>query len=150
MGIIVILGLLQQMEEAGAPPLNTLAPNEARQAAEGFAALAGEAEPVAETQEISIPVEGGEILVTLITPRGLYGVSGCLIYYHGGGWVIGDRASLSPACNAIASRGGCRVANVEYRLSPEPYEVPMIEYKREYIFLFTAVPSHNNQPVGAV
>jgi acetyl esterase len=115
----IAAGLLQQMADAGAPALNTLSPAEARQAAEGFAALKGEAEPVAETQEISIPVEGGEILVTLITPRGLYGVSGCLIYYHGGGWVIGDRAGLEPACHAVATRGGCRVANVEYRLSPE-------------------------------
>jgi acetyl esterase len=115
----IAAGLLQQMEDAGAPPMHTLAPTEAREMAQAFHALAGEPEEVAQTQEFSIPVDGGEIAITLITPRGLAGVSGCLLYYHGGGWVIGSRETVAPACHALASRGSCRVANVEYRLSPE-------------------------------
>ena len=119
----IAAGLLQQIEDMGAPPMNTLAPPDAREASAGFIALAGEPEEVAETQELSVPVEGGEIVVTLITPKGLSGTSGCLIYYHGGGWVIGTRETVAPACHALASRGGCKVANVEYRLAPE-YKFP--------------------------
>lgn len=115
----IAAGLLQQMEEAGAPPIDSLAPPEAREAAAGFAALAGELEEVQETKELKIPGPGGDILVTLITPKGAAATSGCLIYYHGGGWVIGDRDTLAPACHQLAARSGMRVANVEYRLAPE-------------------------------
>lgn len=115
----IAAGLLQQIEDMGAPPINTLAPTEAREASAGFIPLAGEAQDVAETKEFTVTVDGGEIQVTLITPHGVTDTSGCLIYYHGGGWVIGSRDTVAPACHSLATLGGCKVLNVEYRLAPE-------------------------------
>ncbi len=42
-----------------------------------------------------------------------------LIFFHGGGWVIGDVVSYTPACNTMADLTGCVVVSVDYRLAPE-------------------------------
>lgn len=42
-----------------------------------------------------------------------------LVFFHGGGWVIGDVASYTPACNIMAELTGCVVVSVDYRLAPE-------------------------------
>ena len=55
----IAAGLLQQMEEAGMPPLNEMSPADARVAAEGFRALAGEPEDVAAVEDRTIPGPGG-------------------------------------------------------------------------------------------
>ncbi|HAK62095.1 MAG TPA: hypothetical protein DCO82_02510, partial [Alphaproteobacteria bacterium] len=43
----------------------------------------------------------------------------CLVYYHGGGWVIGDLETHEGACRMLANDSGCRVISVDYRLAPE-------------------------------
>jgi acetyl esterase len=45
-----------------------------------------------------------------------------LVYYHGGGWVVGSLVSHDPLCRTLAARSGCAVIAVDYRLAPEhPY-----------------------------
>lgn len=56
---------------------------------------------------------------TLYTPQGLSEGSGLLVFFHGGGWVIGTRASHDNAARYFAQRAGVRVLSVEYRLAPE-------------------------------
>ncbi|MGW0882347.1 alpha/beta hydrolase [Streptomyces sp. NPDC002671] len=75
-------------------------------------------EPVA-TREISIPVEHGELAATLYTPAGLDGSSGLLVFFHGGGWVIGSRRSHDNTVRFLAQRAGVRALSVEYRMAPE-------------------------------
>jgi acetyl esterase len=75
-------------------------------------------EPVA-TRELDIPSEGGAIPATLYTPQGLPEPSGLLVFYHGGGWVLGTRDSHDNAARFLALRAGVRVLSVEYRLAPE-------------------------------
>ncbi|MBS1889260.1 MAG: alpha/beta hydrolase [Actinobacteria bacterium] len=49
-----------------------------------------------------------------------------LVYYHGGGWVIGDVEMYDDLCRLIAQAAGCRVLSVEYRLAPEhPFPQPL-------------------------
>jgi acetyl esterase len=43
----------------------------------------------------------------------------CLLYFHGGGWVIGDIDSHDGVCRQLANEAGCRVISVGYRLAPE-------------------------------
>lgn len=44
---------------------------------------------------------------------------GVLVYFHGGGWVVGNTAIVEPICRRIASKAGCAVVSVDYRLAPE-------------------------------
>jgi acetyl esterase len=135
-------GLLEQMEAAGLPPLNELSPPEARAAAEAFAALAGPGEDVAEVVDRTVPGPDGEVPVRIYTPAasprgGASGTSGaggadasdgapCLVYFHGGGWVIGTLDSTDTICRAVANRAGCVVVSVDYRLAPEhPFPAPL-------------------------
>ncbi|MFB7865772.1 alpha/beta hydrolase [Streptomyces sp. NPDC056069] len=75
-------------------------------------------EPVG-TRDVAIPREYGDLPATLYTPAGLDGPSGLLVFFHGGGWVVGSRASHDNTARFLAQRAGVRVLSVEYRLAPE-------------------------------
>ena len=75
-------------------------------------------QPVA-TRELTIPDSNGGIPATLYTPAGASTQSGLLVFYHGGGWVIGTRASHDNTARFFAHYAGVRVLSVEYRLAPE-------------------------------
>ncbi|MGG1678398.1 alpha/beta hydrolase fold domain-containing protein [Neobacillus sp. NRS-1170] len=109
--------ILKQLESAGAPPLELLTPDQARLAAD-FRLLAGAPEEVAKVENRTIPVPGGEIPVRIYTPAG-EGPFPALVYYHGGGWVIGNLDTVEVPCRMLANRAGCVVVSVDYRLAPE-------------------------------
>lgn len=71
------------------------------------------------TREVAIPAPHGEIPATLYTPEGLPTGSGLLVFYHGGGWVVGSRRSHDNVARFLAKHAGVRVLSVEYRLAPE-------------------------------
>ncbi|MEU1201538.1 alpha/beta hydrolase [Streptomyces sp. NPDC005813] len=75
-------------------------------------------EPVA-AQEIRIPAKYGGLAATLYTPEGIATPSGLLVFYHGGGWVIGSRLSHDNTARFLAQGAGVRVLSVEYRRPPE-------------------------------
>lgn len=110
--------LLDQLEAAGGPALNEMAPADARVAAEGFAALGGPGEDVAAIADRTIPGPGGDIPVRIYTPSGS-GPMPCLVYFHGGGWVIGDISTTDSVCRVMANQTGAVVVSVDYRLAPE-------------------------------
>jgi acetyl esterase len=72
-----------------------------------------------DTRETTITSEHGPLAATLYVPHGLAEGSGLLVYYHGGGWVIGDRESYDNTARFLAKYGGVRVLSVDYRLAPE-------------------------------
>lgn len=109
--------LLEQMEAAGAPPMDSLSPEEAR-ATTDFSALAGAPEEVGKVENRNIPGPGGEIPVRIYTPKG-EGPFPALVYYHGGGWVIGNLETVDVPCRLLANRANCVVVSVDYRLAPE-------------------------------
>lgn len=55
----------------------------------------------------------------LYTPVGLADGSPLLVYFHGGGWVVGSLNSHDNTCRFLADRAGARVLSVDYRLAPE-------------------------------
>jgi len=75
-------------------------------------------EPVA-TREVIIPDGNGDIPATLYSPASADSLSGLLVFFHGGGWVVGTRASHDNTARFLAHHAGVRVLSVEYRLAPE-------------------------------
>lgn len=109
--------MLDQLAALGLPAYNTLTPIEARaQAAAARATAPGE--PVAHVVDRSILVDGGAISVRLYTPAGS-GPFPALVFFHGGGWVLGSVEGSDATSRSLANAAGCVVVSVEYRLAPE-------------------------------
>jgi acetyl esterase len=73
-------------------------------------------------RDFTVPGADGSVPARLYVPPGLDRRSGLLVYYHGGGFVLGSIASADPLCRLLAAQAGVRVLSVEYRLAPEhPY-----------------------------
>ena len=111
--------LLKQMESAGAPPLNTLSPSDARRlTAAMFTVAPGSEEPVHKVENRSIPGPAGQLPVRIYTPAGA-GPFPMLVFIHGGGFVICDLDSHDAACRSLTNQAKCVTVSVDYRLAPE-------------------------------
>jgi acetyl esterase len=101
-------------------PLETLTPQEARARFEALAEARRQLtpEPVDQVRDLKIPGPAGEIPVRIYSPQGP-SPSPALIYFHGGGWVLGDLESHDHVCRALANSASCVVISVDYRLAPE-------------------------------
>ena len=106
-------------------PVEESTPAEARESIRARTAALGPFEEVAAVAEHRVPVAGGEITVRLYSPGGP-GPHPALVYYHGGGWVIGDLYTHDGLCRSLANAARCAVVSVDYRLAPESkYPVPV-------------------------
>ena len=80
----------------------------------------GELPRVAHVEDRGIPGPGGTLRVRIITPQAAgNGLLPVLVYFHGGGWVLGNIESHEGICRALANAGGVIVVTVDYRLAPE-------------------------------
>lgn len=66
-----------------------------------------------------IRVSGGVIRARVYRPAGAQGALPAVVYYHGGGFVLGSLRSHDGECRAIALHAGAVVVSVDYRLAPE-------------------------------
>jgi acetyl esterase len=86
----------------------------------GVPVVSGPPLPMARIENMAIPGPAGGIparlYVSLGAPRQPQPL---LVYYHGGGWVIGDLETHDGLCRFLAGHSGCRVLSVDYRLAPE-------------------------------
>jgi acetyl esterase len=111
--------LLDQMVSLGAPQLHTLSPEDARKAFDMFAQLSGlKPEAVAKVEDRLIPGPGGQIPVRFYTPQGKAPFP-VLVFFHGGGFVIGSIELCDELCRALTNGASCIVVSVGYRLAPE-------------------------------
>ncbi len=110
--------VLDQMASSGVPPLHTMSVDAARQLMIDLFTTKGDREPVAKVEDRRITIPGGSIGVRIYTPAGR-GPFPILVYFHGGGWVIGTLETHDAPCRALTNAVGCIVVSVEYRLAPE-------------------------------
>lgn len=76
--------------------------------------------PIGHVEDRTIPGPAGELPVRLYTPVGATADAlPALVFFHGGGWVIGDLESHDSVCRSLANASGCKVIAVDYRLAPE-------------------------------
>jgi acetyl esterase len=81
--------------------------------------VAGPALTGVRTRDLDIPSAGDPIPARLYEPVNLPAGSPLLVYFHGGGWVIGSIETHDPGCRYLARNAQVRVLSVDYRLAPE-------------------------------
>jgi acetyl esterase len=110
--------LLDLMIERGVPPTHTLAPAEARRfyLERRFFSQPDPAE-VAVVRDLA----AAELPLRLYRPLGAHAdaVLPVLVFFHGGGWVIGDRDTHDSLCRQLCNASGCAIVSVHYRMGPE-------------------------------
>jgi acetyl esterase len=117
----VLKAFLDQIAAIGGPKTWEMSPGEAREAFAALMQLAGPKDiPIGKVADLSIPAPHGAIAARSYTPVAGGGEAlPTLVFFHGGGWVIGSIATHDGLCRLLANDSGCRVISVEYRLSPE-------------------------------
>jgi acetyl esterase len=111
--------LLDQLNAAEAKPFHAGSPQDARAGIEALISVVeGPPQKVAKVEDRKIPGPGGQLPVRIYTPAGAAPI-GALVFFHGGGWVIGDIESHDVLCRSLANGAGCVTVSVDYRLAPE-------------------------------
>jgi acetyl esterase len=114
-----IQGLLDLIASRNVPPHYLLMPPEARAAMEkSRAVIRGPEVVLPRIEDLSIPGPGGAIPARLVAPSTERGLP-ILVYFHGGGWVIGSVETHDDLCRRLAKEAGCIVISIEYRMAPE-------------------------------
>jgi acetyl esterase len=110
-------------QEAGRPAYETLSAPEAREFYLAARLVSNPEPPELESvRPLSIPAPHGAIPARIYTPKKLRktdGLAPCLVFFHGGGWVIGDLETHDVVCRKLAEAGELIVISVDYRLAPE-------------------------------
>ncbi len=109
--------LLAQMAEGGGKPLHESSVEEARALGAGLSDMNGPAPAMFRVEERRLAVPGGEAPLRILAP--LEQPAGVIVYYHGGGWVIGSIDESDTVARKLAERTSCAVVLVDYRLAPE-------------------------------
>jgi acetyl esterase len=108
---------IRLLELSGADSLETMTVPEARGRIRSDAAtFAGPKIPLARTEELTV---AGSLAARLYVPVEVASPGALLVYFHGGGFVVGDLDTHDNTCRFIARQAGIRVVAVDYRLAPE-------------------------------
>jgi acetyl esterase len=111
--------LLDQIEAMGTPPMSEQTPDEARAGFLLLASIAGAAEEPVPTEDRSVPgFDGNDIPVRVYRPQSDAPLP-IVVYFHGGGFVIGDIVTHDTTCQRLAAGVPAVVVSVDYRLAPE-------------------------------
>ncbi len=109
--------LLEQFSEGDGKPLHESSPEEVRALESGLAELNGPAPEMARVEQHTIERPDGEITLRVLVP--IEPPRGVVVYYHGGGWVVGSIDDYDTVGRKLAERTSSAVVMVEYRLAPE-------------------------------
>ncbi len=115
-----VANLLAMMAATPQPQMHEVDPATAREMYRQMTAVAERpAPPLARKADIRIPGPAGAIPARLYQATAPAGPAPVLVYFHGGGWVIGDLETHDSLCAEIAAQLGMTVVAVDYRLAPE-------------------------------
>ena len=112
-------GVLDRMARAGHMPLHALTPVQAREAyTAGAGVLDLPLHAMARVEDLPVVARDGfAIPVRLVAPS--HGLLPVLVYFHGGGFTIGNIETHDALCRQLAHLAHCAVLSVDYRLAPE-------------------------------
>ena len=115
--------VFKAFQEAGRPAYETLSPDEAREYYRQARFISNPEPPeLKSVAPLAIPAPHGSIPGRIYTPNKLRqtdGLAPCLVFFHGGGWVIGDLDTHDVVCRKLADEGRLIVISIDYRRAPE-------------------------------
>jgi len=110
--------LLQMVEALGVPPIESLSVDDARALWRASAAMRPPPPEVGEVADGTLPGPAGDLAYRLYRPA-TAGPHPLMVYFHGGGWVLGDLDTDDALCRDLARRADVLVVSVGYRHAPE-------------------------------
>jgi len=126
--------LLAEIIAAGVPPMHTLTPEEARVGILASRANDIDPPPIARIEDRAIPGPAGDLPIRCYYPKQAIGQQALggnglptLLYFHGGGFVIGDLDSHDILCRQFCELADVLVVSVDYRLAPEHHYPAAVE-----------------------
>lgn len=111
-----VQAVLEKAKQQGIPPLHKLSVEAARKV--NLSAMAAPPEDVWKVENRQLAGPAGGIPVRIYAPRSEAPLP-VVVYYHGGGWVVGDLESADVLCRQLANGANSIVVSVDYRLAPE-------------------------------
>lgn len=115
-----VKAFLALLEQAGGPPINEVSLEEARGAYMALHQMADRpARELAVIKDLACPGPAGDIPLRLYDTQEARGPGPVIVFYHGGGFVIGDLDTHHNLCTEIAAQMDLPVVAVDYRLAPE-------------------------------
>lgn len=132
--------MLEAADAEKAAPMHELSASEARRQAEiQIPALWGDSDEVQATEDLAIPVAAGDIKARLYRWRDSADI---ILFFHGGGWVLGSVETHDGAVRALARSAAANVLSVEYRKAPEaPYPAAIDDAEAALRWLCAIGPS---------
>ena len=113
-----VMLLLDAMAELELPPIESLSPADARAFMEQSAAMRPPGPEVGEIVDGTLPGPAGDLEYRIYRPA-TPGPHAMVVYFHGGGWVLGHATSDDPFCRDLCDRTGAMIVSVDYRHGPE-------------------------------
>nr|WP_294865327.1 alpha/beta hydrolase [uncultured Pseudogulbenkiania sp.] len=108
---------LEALAKGGGQPLETLSPSDARNVLIG--AQKGAKLQPADVSEKTITVDGKPLKLTVVRPAGAKGVLPAFMFFHGGGWILGDYPTHERFVRDLVADSGAAAVFVNYTPSPE-------------------------------
>jgi acetyl esterase len=102
---------------AGGPPLWELSPDEGRAMVDATSRMIPAGPDLESVHDIVIPSQAGGMPARVYSPSS--SAPGLVLYFHGGGWVVGSLDGWDASVRGLAVASGCDVVSVDYRLAPE-------------------------------
>ena len=113
MAVAIALAKAQRAEMDGVPV------SKARRMMARSSRLVGGHQPIGAVTDRTIDGPGGPLRLRFYTPRGVDGPTPALVFFHGGGFVMGDLDTHDALCRFVAEHAQVRIVAVDYRLAPE-------------------------------
>ncbi len=110
--------MLELLDSLGLPTYDSMSPAEARAFSDVLAAQRPQGPEVGDVVDGTLPGPAGDLAYRLYRPP-TSGVHPIIVYFHGGGWVLGSETSDDPFCRDLCVRTDAVVVSVNYRHAPE-------------------------------
>ncbi|MDN5392222.1 alpha/beta hydrolase fold domain-containing protein [Pseudomonas sp. FSL R10-0056] len=110
---------LNALNSSGGTPIEKLSPENARAVLAGAQSGVELTLPKADISQKTISVEGQDINLTIVRPAGVKGILPVFMYFHGGGWVLGDYPTHERLIRDLVAGSGAVAVYVDYTPSPE-------------------------------